>query len=169
MWLLKLALAILACPQAFLPLARRTLAAMQLRRTIIELPHGHRELHVAFELGAGSATLAVAIMAHSYAFFQCPLLGIKIMPSPCFLAGAAALRHTILASADRICVHPLFFKHFVLPFCFGQALHILEATHSPQIRRPFSRAHRDAGKSFSGSIAPHRKHARLPFAKHLEH
>ena len=109
MWLLKLALAILACPHTFLPLACRTLAAAQLRRTVIELPHRRRELHVAFELGAGSTALAVAIMAQCGALVQWPLLGIKVAPSPCLLARAAALWHTILASAECICVHPLVF------------------------------------------------------------
>ena len=69
-------------PQAFLPLARWTFSAAQLWSTIIKLPHRRREVHVGFELGARSATLAVAIMAHSGAVFQCPLLGIKRMPSP---------------------------------------------------------------------------------------
>ena len=85
-WLLGTALVIRTRPKPNLPFAPGALEAAQLWRTIIKLPHCHCEMHVALELGARSAALAIAIVAHSAAFFQCPLLAVKIPPSACFAA-----------------------------------------------------------------------------------
>ena len=68
--LLRPALAIWAYPESFLLRATGALDTTQSWRAIMKLPHRRSEVYVAFELGAGSTALAIAVVAHSGAFFQ---------------------------------------------------------------------------------------------------
>ena len=134
------------------------------------LPHRRRELHVAFEIGAASATLAVAIMAHSGAFFQCPLLGIKIKPFMCFLQEQQRFgKHSLRLLNASLLIHSSS-ENLFLP-CVWQALHYLAVMHSAQILCIAVRSRRVPAKSPFGLpvSAPHRPHSRTPFSKHSMH
>ena len=81
--------------------------AEQVWGAIVHLPHCRREVHVAFELGAASAALAIATMAHSATFFFSPLDARKIFLPPRCVAHTTSLRHAKLAYAGSVNVDPL--------------------------------------------------------------
>ena len=107
MWLLRLALPAAARPETSLLHTPGAIEAQQLWRIIVHLPHRSCEVHVSFELFAGSAALAIAVVTLSDALLQCPVRAVEVSAASCFVAHAATLRSAVPACARRVGVVPL--------------------------------------------------------------